>query len=85
MGTELALTQIAEVGPCLFYVLHDLIELKLDPSADGFTAVISGHSDQPYVHEENRVLYLNPGSAGPRQFGLPVSVAEILVGGSRPA
>jgi predicted phosphodiesterase len=61
-------------------VLPDLRELESDPRAAGFAAVISGHSHQPYVREENGVLYLNPASAGPRRFGLLVSVAEIPVG-----
>lgn len=77
---SLPLAQIVGVGPSLLYVLPDLRELESDPRAAGFAAVISGHSHQPYVREENGVLYLNPASAGPRRFGLLVSVAEIPVG-----
>jgi len=72
-------TQIAEVGEVLMYVLHDLHELDLDPVAAGFSAVISGHSHIPSIEQRNGVLYLNPGSAGPRRFSKPVSLAQIAV------
>jgi len=68
-------TEVVEVGQFLFYVLHDIHRLDLDPAAAGFRAVISGHSHQPSVEERNGVLFLNPGSAGPRRFTLPVCVA----------
>jgi len=82
-ANRLLLTEIVEVTQSLFYILHDLSEFDLEPSAAGFAAVISGHSHQPYIREENGVLYLNPGSAGPRRFRLPVSVAEILLAEGR--
>ena len=72
-------TQIAELGDVLMYVLHDLHELDLDPAAAGFNAVISGHSHIPTIEQRNGVLYLNPGSAGPRRFSNPVSLAQITV------
>ncbi len=56
-------------------MLHDLHELDLDPAASGFAAVITGHSHKPVVSEKDGVLYVNPGSAGPRRFKLPISVA----------
>ena len=65
------------------YVLHDLHELDLDPRAAGFAAVIAGHSHQPRVEARDGVLYLNPGSAGPRRFKLPISLARLTVTGSR--
>lgn len=68
-------TEILEVGPYALYVLHDLRELALDPAAAGFAAVISGHSHRPAIRQEKGVLYLNPGSVGPRRFDLPVSMA----------
>jgi putative phosphoesterase len=71
--------RVVEVGGLLFYVLHEIQFLDLDPAAAGFAAVISGHSHQPSVEFRNRVLYLNPGSAGPRRFKLPVAVARIRV------
>jgi hypothetical protein len=61
------------------WVLHDLHQLALDPAAAGYRAVISGHSHQPGIEQNGRVLYLNPGSAGPRRFRLPVSLARCEV------
>jgi len=72
-------TQIAQVGEVLIYVLHDRHELDLDPAAAGFSAIISGHSHMPSIEQRNGVLYLNPGSAGPRRFSKPVSLAQITV------
>jgi putative phosphoesterase len=75
-------TEVVRAGDALLYVLHDLHELDLDPSAAGFKAVISGHSHQPKVEERAGVLYLNPGSAGPRRFRLPIAVARLRVDGN---
>jgi uncharacterized protein len=61
------------------YVLHDIAKLDIDPAANGFAAVIAGHSHKPGVSEKNGVLYLNPGSAGPRRFSLPVAVAKMFI------
>jgi len=72
-------TQVVEVDGLLVYVLHDLGALDLDPAAAGLAAVISGHSHQPRIERRQGVLYLNPGSAGPRRFKLPVSVAQLTV------
>lgn len=73
----LPLTAVAEAGPVLLYVLHDIHELDLDPAVAGFHVVVSGHSHQPSRTERSGVLYLNPGSAGPRRFRLPVTVARL--------
>ena len=62
------------------YVLHDIADLDLKPEAAGFSAVIYGHSHVPKQEMRNGVLYLNPGSAGPRRFRLPVTVARLHVG-----
>jgi uncharacterized protein len=72
-------TQTAEIGGVKLYVLHDLHELDLDPIAAGFSAVISGHLHMPSIEQRSGVLYLNPGSAGPRRFSKPVSLAQITV------
>ncbi len=77
----LPVTQVVEVGELLFYVLHELSQLDLDPVIAGFAAVVSGHSHQPSIQFRDRVLYLNPGSAGPRRFKLPVAVARVHVSG----
>jgi hypothetical protein len=76
-------TEVVEVGGVSLYVLHDLHELDLDPRATGFAAVIAGHSHQPRLQERDGVLYLNPGSAGPRRFKLPISLARLTVAGPR--
>jgi putative phosphoesterase len=70
-------TAVAEAGSIRLYVLHNLQALDLDPAVAGFHVVISGHSHQPGKFERDGVLYINPGSAGPRRFQLPVSVARL--------
>jgi uncharacterized protein len=70
---------VVEFGAVRLYVLHDLARLDLDPAAAGFAAVISGHSHVSAIAERGGVLYVNPGSAGPRRFALPVSVALLCV------
>lgn len=77
--------EIVEVGSLCIYMLHDLNELDLDPVAAGFRVVISGHSHKPLREERNGVLYLNPGSAGPRRFNLPITVALLRVNGTHVA
>jgi putative phosphoesterase len=62
------------------HVLHDLKEMDLDPRALGLHAVVSGHSHQPGARRRNGVLFLNPGSAGPRRFKLPVAIARLSLG-----
>ena len=70
-----------EVNASFIYVLHDLKELDIAPAAAGFRVVVSGHSHKPLVEERRGVLYLNPGSAGPRRFKLPVTVARLKLNG----
>ena len=79
---ELSETEVVAVGGVRLYVLHDLHRLDLDPRAAGFSAVISGHSHRPSVERRRGVLYLNPGSCGPRRFDLPLTVARLRVSGS---
>jgi putative phosphoesterase len=74
---QLPMTAIAEAGPARIYVLHDAHELDVDPAASGFHIVVSGHSHKPSQAERGGVLYLNPGSAGPRRFRLPIMVAKL--------
>lgn len=80
-------TSTVELGGHSFHVLHDVHELKLDPAASGIDVVISGHSHQPRIETLDGVLYLNPGSAGPRRFSLPVTLAtlELTKDAVRPA
>ena len=72
-------SEVIQVAQTWLYVIHDLDDLDLDPVAAGFSAVISGHSHHPSIRVREGVLLLNPGSAGPRRFELPVSVALIRV------
>ena len=74
-------TEVVEAGTVTLYVLHNIKELDIDPVAAGFRAVISGHSHQPAIATQRGVLFLNPGSAGPRRFKLPVSVAHLHLHG----
>lgn len=74
-------TQALQVEDVRIYVLHDLKELDLDPSAAGFQVVVAGHSHRPSITERAGVLYVNPGSAGPRRFKLPIAVAELTIAG----
>ncbi|WP_447968458.1 metallophosphoesterase family protein [Nitrospira sp. M1] len=76
---DIPLTQRVEVGSHAFYVLHEIEQLNFDPSAVGVSVIISGHSHKPLAEKRTGVLYLNPGSAGPRRFRLPVTVARLYV------
>ena len=82
-AADVPATRIVEVGELLFYVLHEIPLLEVDPAVAGYAAVISGHSHRPSVEFRGEVLYLNPGSAGPRRFKLPVAVARVGVSGRR--
>jgi hypothetical protein len=79
----LPLTDVVNVGQLHLYVLHELSALDLDPKAAGFAAVISGHTHRPGAEVRDGVLYLNPGSAGPRRFSLPVTIARLRIEGKR--
>jgi uncharacterized protein len=76
---ELPLTTAVEAFGFNFYVLHNLRDLDLKPQAAGFDAVISGHTHQADQHDDGEVLYLNPGSAGPRRFQLPLTLALLEI------
>lgn len=70
-------TAIADAGAAQIYVLHDVKQLDLNPAAGGFSIVVSGHSHKPGQTERDGVIYINPGSAGPRRFQLPITVAKL--------
>ena len=76
----LPVTRDLAVGATRIHLLHDLHELDGDPARAGYAAVIAGHSHRPRVERRDGVLYLNPGSAGPRRFSLPIAVARLTVG-----
>jgi len=75
----IAETEVLKVGGISIYVLHDLAQLRLDPLAAGYQVVVSGHSHKPLLERRGGVLYVNPGSAGPRRFKLPIAAAELEV------
>jgi uncharacterized protein len=74
---ELPETAVAQAGDISIYVLHDVHALDLDPAAAGFQIVVSGHSHKYLQSEKSGVLYINPGSAGPRRFTLPITLARL--------
>jgi hypothetical protein len=78
---ELPHWEVVEIGAISIYMLHDLKEIDISPSGAGFQMVVSGHSHKPSVEERKGILYVNPGSAGPRRFSLPVSIARLRVTG----
>ncbi len=75
-------TATVTIGDVTIHVLHDLAALDLKPHAHGIRVVVYGHSHKPSAIERGGVLYLNPGSAGPRRFRLPIAAAELLIDGS---
>jgi putative phosphoesterase len=78
-ASDLPTTAALTIEQVSVYVLHSLSDLDLVPEAMGFRVVVSGHSHRPVIRERNGVLYVNPGSAGPRRFRAPVSVALLEV------
>lgn len=78
-GRTLPETEVVDVHGRTIYMLHDRAALDLDPQAAGFAAVVFGHSHRPDATERDGVLYLNPGSAGPRRFSLPICLAHLTV------
>jgi putative phosphoesterase len=76
---ELPPTEAVELGGKLFYLVHSVHDLDIDPIAAGIDVVVSGHSHKPGAERRNGILYLNPGSAGPRRFKLPISVALVTL------
>jgi len=77
-------TEAVELAGCLFYLVHSVHDLDLHPAAAGIGAVISGHSHKPEIAWHDGVLYLNPGSAGPRRFSLPITLARITLANAHP-
>jgi putative phosphoesterase len=74
--------ELVRIGEVFIYALHDIAQLDIDPNAAGVNVVVSGHSHQPAMQRRDGVLYVNPGSAGPRRFKLPISVGELIVEGA---
>ena len=78
-ATEFALTEVVRLAGRLFYVLHDLNTLQVDPVAEGIDVIVSGHSHVPNINTVDGLLYLNPGSAGRRRFKLPITLAHLEI------
>jgi hypothetical protein len=76
---ELPPTDMVELGERLFYLVHSVHDLDINPAAAGVAMVVSGHSHKASVSVRDGVIYFNPGSAGPRRFSLPVTVGFVTV------
>lgn len=78
---QLRTSERLQLGGVSLHAIHDLAELDIDPAVAGVRVVVSGHSHKPLVEQRGSVLYVNPGSAGPRRFKLPIAAAELWVEG----
>ncbi len=76
-------THLLRIADIAILMVHDLATLRIDPVAAGAQVVVSGHSHRPKVEHRDGVLYVNPGSAGPRRFSLPISLGHLIVRGAR--
>lgn len=79
---QLPETELLEAGDIFIYAIHDLCKLDIEPNMAGVKVVVSGHSHKPLIRDQDGVLYVNPGSAGPRRFKLPIAVGELMIDGS---
>jgi putative phosphoesterase len=75
-------SELFRVGDAFIYAIHDVAAIDIEPRAAGVQVVVSGHSHKPSIRREEGVLYVNPGSAGPRRFKLPISVGELTIAGA---
>jgi putative phosphoesterase len=80
---QLPATEIIELGGCLFYLVHAVEDLDIVPAAARVKVVVYGHSHRPEVRDRDGIIYLNPGSAGPRRFNLPITLATAIVENGR--
>jgi uncharacterized protein len=78
----LAETELIRFDDVFVHVIHDLAQLDIEPGAAGVRVVVSGHTHKPLVEERGGVLFINPGSAGPRRFRLPISIGELVIAGA---
>ena len=78
-ANDLPANKVVQFGHFSIYVIHDLHDLDLDPEAAGFSAVITGHTHRAHEYRKGKVLFLNPGSAGPKRFDLPITLARLNV------
>jgi putative phosphoesterase len=82
-SNALAAREMVEIAGRCFYLLHDLHHLDLDPAAAGIHMVVSGHTHQPEITTTDGVIFLNPGSCGPRRFTYPVTFARVRIAAGR--
>ena len=75
-------SELFRIGDAFIYAIHDVAAIDIEPRAAGVQVIVSGHSHQPSIRRDDGVLYVNPGSAGPRRFRLPISVGELTVDGA---
>jgi hypothetical protein len=80
-ATAVPISAVVEVEGRTLYLLHDIGALDLDPSAAGFDAVIYGHTHKAQSEKRRGVWFINPGSAGPKRFSLPITVATLAIDG----
>ena len=78
-AAQLRDTELLRVSKACIYVIHNLADLRIDPAAAGVQVVVSGHSHRPMLERRDGVLFINPGSAGPRRFKLPIAVGELVI------
>jgi len=79
---DLAETRLVQIGNVVIYVIHDIGQLDIDPHAARVRVVVAGHSHVPAITERGGVLFVNPGSAGPRRFKLPIAAGELTIAGN---
>ena len=75
-------SELFRIGDAFIYAIHDVAAIDIEPRAAGVQVVVSGHSHRPSIRNDDGILYINPGSAGPRRFKLPISVGELTVDGA---
>ena len=75
-------SELFRIGDAFVYAIHDVAAIDIEPRAAGVQVVVSGHSHRPSIRHEEGILYVNPGSAGPRRFKLPISVGELTIIGA---
>ncbi|MDM0046841.1 metallophosphoesterase family protein [Variovorax dokdonensis] len=80
-ATHIPETEYLQIGDVFLYAIHDLALIDIDPAGAGVQVVMSGHTHQPLIEQRGGVLFVNPGSAGPRRFRLPICAGELIVDG----
>jgi len=79
LRSELPESDVVEAADHLIYMIHEIDRIDLDPAAADISAVVYGHSHRPRIEKRQGVLFINPGSAGPRRFSYPVTVARVII------